>query len=117
VTTTTPSISTISPESPRVYHTQPSVFSPLEILGLLVACFLGIPLAGMLVIVLVRLIIRDPDPPESQIVLDAYITYQEANKVIASTHETRRDNILSFGNAYFPYPRAQARTVFPRFHG
>lgn len=93
-------MSTISPDSPTVYPTQPSVLSPLQIVGLLTACFVGIPLAGMLVIVLVRFVFRDPDPPESQTVLDAYIKYKESHKVIASTHETRRDKILSFGNAY-----------------
>ena len=78
--------------------TQSSLYSPLQIIALLSACFIGIPLAGVLLVSVTRLLFPDPDLYVPREELDTCMTRNEYYNP-SDTQESHRDQILSFSNA------------------
>ena len=97
-TPTTPSSPGVSTGNPNGNPTQPSVFTPLEILGLLSVCFIGIPLAGSLLVCLGGILfpVRDSYIPREE--LDTYMARHEFYNS-SDIQESNRNRILSFANA------------------
>lgn len=88
----------VSKVRPAGNPTQSSLYTPLQIIALLSACFIGIPLAGVLLVSVARLLFPDPDLHVPGEELDTCMTRNEYYNP-SDTQESHRDQILSFANA------------------